>query len=96
MSIPASVQLNFQEVPNREVYNAFVQRVQLECNSFNLEHRIRPSYYKEKLIEARLEVFWDGWRSVAYEKNPLTPSVEYSCNEDYWNAIVYDVVGALK
>jgi hypothetical protein len=88
----------------RDEYNEFVQKVQREADAFHLEHRIHaqratgqhPNFPEGQLMMAELQVFWDDWQTVAYERFPMSPNTTRHTDEDRWAKITYDAAGALS
>lgn len=78
--------MDFEPTDHRG-FNAFVQRVQAECRSWRMEHRMRAtggmSYF---------EVFWDDWHVLASEV-PFTPDGrrQGQIAEGYWAEIQADM-----
>jgi hypothetical protein len=93
------------EPVDHATYNANVQRVQREATLWGMQHRVRANYTKPDTLRSRdhtprlygatFEVFWDRWRTIGAELDPMTPECRREWSEDVWAAICHQAAAEL-
>lgn len=68
----------------RAEYNAKLQEVQEFCDAAGIAYRVMPKYDSARLYQhapalryASFQVYYGGWRELAYEFHPFTSDVEF-------------------
>lgn len=69
----------FEPSAEQAEYNAKVQDMQRFCIECGLQHRVRSAGVEgEKIRSAYFEVYYNGWRVLGIQTDPMTPQTTYS------------------